>query len=353
MVPKIKSNVTFPQNIVAELEQLIATYPADKVFMVTEENTDRLCFPIFKESATLSSLKRLTIPAGEKAKTVETLSAVWQFLSENKADRGSLLINLGGGMLTDLCGFAASSFKRGMAFVNIPTTLLSQVDASVGGKTGINFNGFKNEIGVFSLPKMVYVDSQFLRTIDQQNFVSGYAEMIKHGLIMDKKHFEDVQSYDLGNIDYERIGEMVADSIAVKDHFVINDPTEKNIRKALNFGHTVGHAFESFAMKSGKPILHGYAVAYGMIGELFLSYKVAGFDKQMLQEISAWLIELYGKFEISTDDYEQLYQLMTHDKKNVGNRINFTLIPEVGSFIIDQNCSKELIFESLEFYKNL
>jgi len=278
---------------------------------------------------------------------------VWNFLEQNGADRKSLLINLGGGMLSDLCGFAASCFKRGLHFVNIPTTLLSQVDASVGGKTGVNFNGLKNEIGVFNQPQTVIIASRFLKSLDKENILSGYAEMLKHGLIHSKPHWNELIDFDLNNIDFEILNEMIGRSVAVKEYFVVKDPTEKNIRKALNLGHTVGHAFESLALHQNRPILHGYAVAYGLIVELFLSSKKVGFPMGETERISKWIIETYGRFTIEHDDFEALYLKMTKDKKNEAGRINFTLIPEIGKVEINIDCEKEQILEGLEFFNAL
>ncbi len=347
---KIHSNIVFSQDIVKELTAIVEKYPKEKVFLLTETNADQNCLPLLQPVISRFQIKKLTIEAGEENKKISSVEKVWQFLSKNGADRKSLLINLGGGMLTDLGGFAASTFKRGFDFVNIPTTLLSQVDASLGGKTGFNFNGLKNEIGVFQEPVTVIINTNFLKTIDRENFLSGYAEMIKHGFIKSPEHWDELQKFNLKNINYEALQKIIAHSVAVKEWFVMNDPTEKNIRKALNLGHTVGHAFESHAMKTGKPILHGYAVVYGMIVELFLSVKKCGFDAVLLQQISQWLLDRYGKFEITEIDFDALFELMTHDKKNEAGRINFTLIPEIGKVEINQNCTKAEVFEALEYY---
>jgi 3-dehydroquinate synthase len=295
----------------------------------------------------------VVVSSGEENKNLATVEKIWLFLSQNGADRKSLLINLGGGMLTDIGSFAASTFKRGMDFINIPTTLLSQVDASVGGKTGFNFNGLKNEIGVINQPKSVLIDTRFLKTIDHENLISGYAEMIKHGLIQSGDHLEDIREFDLSKPDLPLLGGLIADSVAIKDAIVFQDPNEKGIRKALNFGHTIGHAFESYSYTSGKPILHGFAVAYGMIAELYLSHLKCGFPAEKMKELSSWLISIYGKFEIREEDFETLYNLLTHDKKNEGKKINFTLIPQIGEVSINQDCSRKEIDEALKYYRRL
>ncbi len=336
-----------------ELLNWIGKYTPGKVFLATEETVNDIWVSEYDDFFISNGIKKVVIPAGENNKKIESVAKIWEFLSENGGDRKSLLINIGGGMLTDLAGFAATTFKRGIDFLNVPTTLLSQVDASVGGKTGINFSGFKNEIGTFKEPVAVIINTDFLKTIDKENFISGFAEMIKHGLIYSHEHLEELENFDLENIDYDLLQEIIRHSVNVKEYFVANDPTENNIRKALNFGHTIGHAFESYAMKQNRPIQHGHAVAYGMIAELFLSVKKCNFPKSDLQNLTNWLIKLYGKFEISENDFDSLFELMTHDKKNESGRINFTLLSEIGKIEINQNCEKVLIYESLIHYFNL
>ncbi|WP_347838670.1 3-dehydroquinate synthase [uncultured Draconibacterium sp.] len=350
---KIYSKIIYSRKLKQALQPFIDNYPKGKVFLATEENVDKLWITGMEDFLTSNNIKKVVIPAGEHNKKIASVETIWQFLSENEGDRKSLLINIGGGMLTDLAGFAASTFKRGIDFLNVPTTLLSQVDASVGGKTGFNFNGLKNEIGVFKEPVAVIINTDFLKTIDHENFISGYAEMIKHGLIHSPEHLAELKKFNLELIDYDILEEIIRHSVNVKEHFVANDLTENNIRKALNFGHTVGHAFESMAMKQGRPILHGYAVAFAMIAELFMSVKMCGFLQQDCNELINWMMEIYGKFEIEEADFDELYRLMTHDKKNESGRINFTLLPRVGEIAINQNCSKELIFDTLRFYKEL
>ncbi|MBK5202547.1 MAG: 3-dehydroquinate synthase [Prolixibacteraceae bacterium] len=348
-----QSSIIFSRQITEELEKIINSFPEGKTFLLTEETPEKLCLPILQPLLKKKGIRQVVIPGGENNKSTESVTKVWEFLSKNGADRKSLLINLGGGMLTDLGGFSASTFKRGMAFVNIPTTLLSQVDASVGGKTGINFNGLKNEIGVFNNPCKVIIDTDFLKTIDDKNFLSGFAEMIKHGLIKNPEHLKKLLDYDMNKKDLTELQKIIKESVNIKEWFVKRDPTEKNIRKALNFGHTAGHAFESFALHKGKPILHGYAVIFGIIAELYLSGKKMGFDKKILQDITGWIIKKYGKFEISTEDEEPLYGLMTHDKKNENNQINFTLLSKIGEVEINQVCSKQEIMDTLNYYRNL
>lgn len=254
-------------------------------------------------------------------------------------------------MVTDLGGFAASTFKRGINYINIPTTLLAMVDASVGGKTGINFRGLKNEIGVFSNASTVILDTVFLKTLDTENILSGYAEMLKHGLISNEKMWAGLVNFDLVQPDLEQLRTMVADSVAVKQRIVTEDPLEQGIRKALNLGHTAGHAFESFALFKNAPILHGYAVAYGLISELYLSAVKTGFPSDKMHQTVSFIKEHYGKMAVTCDDYPTLLELMTHDKKNVAGTINFTLLGGIGDIRINQTATKEDIYEALDFYR--
>ena len=292
----------------------------------------------------------ITIGATDENKTLDTLAEVWSALQRGGATRHSLMVNLGGGMVTDLGGFAASTFKRGLNYINIPTTLLSMVDASVGGKTGVNFGGLKNEIGVFSNADTVIIDTTFLKTLDKENLLSGYAEMLKHGLISDNKHWAELLRSPEVLDKPEEIAGLLEESVAVKQRIVDEDPREQGLRKALNLGHTVGHAFESLALQR-TPILHGYAVAYGLICELYLSCIKTGFPTDKMRQTVSFIREHYGQMSITCDDYPTLFQLMTHDKKNVAGEINFTLLGDIGDIRINQTATKEEIMEALDFYR--
>lgn len=349
----IYSKIIYSRLLGKELLSLIEKYERSKIFLATEETVNKLWISKFEDFFRSNEIKKVVVPSGEKNKKTDSVAKIWDFLSKNGADRKSLLINIGGGMLTDLAGFAASTFKRGIDFLNVPTTLLSQVDASVGGKTGINFNGLKNEVGTFKEPVAVIINTDFLKTIDHENFVSGFAEMIKHGLIKSPDHLEELKTFDLQNIDYDVLETIISHSVDVKKYFVANDLTENNIRKALNFGHTAGHAFESLAMEKNKPVLHGFAVAYGMIAELWLSAKKCGFPQNDLVELTNWLLKIYGKISIEKNDFERIFELMTHDKKNESGRINFTLLSKTGEIKINQHCEKELISEALEYFRTV
>lgn len=343
-----KQKIILSDNITEALETAIAAVEHDKLFMLTDDTTLRLCAPVVQSIADRAGM--IAIPAGDTNKGLESMAHVWGELQHMDATRHSLMVNLGGGMVTDLGGFAASTFKRGIKFINIPTTLLSMVDASVGGKTGVNFGGLKNEIGVFNNADCVILDTVFLKTMDSENLRSGYAEMLKHGLINDKRMWAELMNYDISSPDLTELQRMVAESVQVKERIVIEDPLEHGIRKALNLGHTMGHAFESFAMKR-TPILHGYAVAYGIICELYLSAKKTGFPTDKLHQTVSYIHEHYGTLPITCNDYDELLALMKHDKKNVAGTINFTLLGNIGDIRINQTATREEIMEALDFFR--
>ena len=343
------NNVVLCTNLKQNLDVAIERCEHDKIFVLADVHTQQLCFPLLLKS--IDNVQVFAIGAEDLNKNIQTLVSVWNFLSQKGASRHSLLINLGGGMITDLGGFAASTFKRGINYINLPTTLLAMVDASVGGKTGINFNGLKNEIGVFNAADSVLIDTDFLRTLDHHNILSGYAEMLKHGLISDVSHWAELLNFDMNHIDYTLLKQLVGQSIQVKQGIVSQDPNEKGIRKALNFGHTFGHAFESLALARQKPILHGYAVAYGMVCELYMSCVKSGFPKDKMRQTIHFIKENYGLFSFGCDDYDQLYQLMLHDKKNENDVINFTLLEDIGKIQINQHADRKTIEEVLDFYR--
>ncbi len=342
--------VVISENLTETLATAIAECEHDRTFILVDETTERCCLPIVSGMDCVRGAQTIIIGATDTNKTLESLSHVWEALGEGGATRHSLLINLGGGMVTDLGGFAASTFKRGINYINIPTTLLAMVDASVGGKTGINFRGLKNEVGVFSNASTVILDTIFLKTLDAENIRSGYAEMLKHGLISNEQMWAELVTFELENPDFSKLSRMLADSVAVKQRIVTEDPLELGIRKALNLGHTAGHAFESFALKQ-EPILHGYAVAYGLICELYLSTIKTGFPSDKMRQTVSFIKEHYGKMTITCDDYPTLLELMTHDKKNVAGTINFTLLGGIGDIRINQTATKEEIYEALDFYR--
>ena len=358
--------VVISTDICSTLTEAVNSVTFDRLFVLTDTTTHELCWPIVSSLECMKSAHVITIGATDTHKTLDTLAQVWTEIGNGRGTRHSLLVNIGGGMVTDLGGFAASTFKRGIKYINVPTTLLSMVDASVGGKTGINFNGLKNEIGVFNAPETVILDTIFLRTLDNDNICSGYAEMLKHGLISNRQHLAQLLQFPLDAPADELsrhlvpLGTMVGTSVSVKERIVEEDPLEHGIRKALNLGHTVGHAFESFALsfedqpdnsRGIHPVLHGYAVAWGMVCELYLSAIKTAFPSDIMHECVRFIKRNYGILPITCDDYPTLLELMTHDKKNTAGTINFTLLGEVGDIRINQTASKEEICEALDFFR--
>lgn len=337
----------YANDIQSTARQAIESLDPDRVFILCDKNTERHCLPLLAQDETTL----ICIDSSDEAKNIDTLTQVWQTLQEGGATRHSLLLNLGGGMVTDLGGFAAATFKRGIRFVNIPTTLLAMVDAAVGGKTGINFGGLKNEVGCFRDADEVVIHTPFLATLDAANLRAGYAEMLKHALLTDRKMWADHLLYDLAEPDLEVLQDMVRQSIEVKQHIVSKDPHERGLRKVLNLGHTIGHAIESLALKR-SPLLHGYAVAYGLIAELYLSAAQAGFPTEALHQTVNFVRTYFGRPDIGCNDYDALYALMMHDKKNCGNDINFTLLADIGQPLINQRVTRTLINEALDFLRD-
>ena len=344
----MKQDIIIADSLENDIAEAIGKVAHDKLFVLTDTTTQELCWPVVRDFAVMQQAQTITIQSTDEAKTLETLAYVWSALQKGGATRHSLLVNLGGGMVTDLGGFAASTFKRGMAYINVPTTLLSQVDASVGGKTGINFGGLKNEIGVFNCAQSVILSSMFLRTLDRENLLSGYAEMLKHGLLSTTENWAELLNFDITEPDYDILLGLVAKSVSIKEGIVTEDPTEKGIRKALNLGHTAGHAIESLALQEGRTVLHGYAVAWGLLMELYLSARKCGFPAKELHQMEAYIKEHYGKFHYECRHYETLCDFMSHDKKNQGGNINFTLLGGIGDIRINQTATKDEIEEMLD-----
>ena len=347
----MKQDIIIADSLENDIAEAIGKVAHDKLFVLTDTTTQELCWPVVRDFAVMQQAQTITIQSTDEAKTLETLAYVWSALQKGGATRHSLLVNLGGGMVTDLGGFAASTFKRGMAYINVPTTLLSQVDASVGGKTGINFGGLKNEIGVFNCAQSVILSSMFLRTLDRENLLSGYAEMLKHGLLSTTENWSELLNFDITEPDYDILLGLVAKSVSIKEGIVTEDPTEKGIRKALNLGHTAGHAIESLALQEGRTVLHGYAVAWGLLMELYLSARKCGFPAKELHQMEAYIKEHYGKFHYECRHYETLCDFMSHDKKNQGGNINFTLLGGIGDIRINQTATKDEIEEMLDYYR--
>lgn len=345
--------IIFTNNVGLELDNLLSGFDG-KVFIICDENTVEKVLPIVaQESSRIVSAHVIATPVGDENKDIASLVGIWNGLQQGGADRHSIIINMGGGVITDMGGFAAATFKRGVRFVNVPTTLLSAVDAAVGGKTGINFNGFKNEIGVFKEADAVVISTRFFKTLPLEEVKSGYAEMLKHGLLEGAESLDRLLDYDISALDTDKLLVMLEESVNVKRRVVVEDPFEKGIRKALNLGHTAGHAFESLALERKSPIPHGYAVAWGCVVELVLSHLELGFSSALLHRVARFVRENYGAPHIECRDYDVLLDYMRHDKKNSGGKINFTLLSAPGKIEINQYPGDDEIRNALDIFRDL
>lgn len=331
-----------------DMQEISGGFADEKIFLFFESNTWKHCWPVVRDFRPIPESNILIMEPGEENKNIKQVIAGWNTLGKAGADRSSLIMNIGGGMLTDLAGFTASTFKRGLTFINIPTTLLAMVDASAGGKTGINFRGLKNEIGVIRQPLHVLLYLPFLRTLDRKNLLSGFAEMLKAGLIDDLELWNDLKKFDFDHWTEEEIGRLIWRSVTIKKDIVDADPEEHGIRKALNFGHTVGHALESESMHGGQSLAHGYAVAFGMIVEAVLSHKKLGLPWESVNEIRDTVTRLYGNPPNALKKAEVLLEFMKSDKKNSDNRINFSLLEEIGRCRVNVEATVEEILQAFE-----
>lgn len=334
------------EELQTQLAAFVSAY--SKVFVLTDSNTEINCLPLIQQKDLSYSYNIISIPAGEQHKTLSSCEFIWNILTENQADRNALLISLGGGMITDIGGFCAATFKRGIPHIHIPTSLLAMADASVGGKNGVDFQGIKNIIGVIDFSYETWICPDFLHTLPERELKSGYAEIIKHYLIADAKAFQFISDseFGLGNLTWFGT---IKKAVEIKRDFVAKDPTEKNIRKALNFGHTIGHAAESVFLKAKMPILHGEAVAIGMICESFISHKKALLSKEDLKEIAEFL---FSTFDLpKMEKTAEILDFIKHDKKNT-TTTNFVLLNGIGNFQIDVAVDKPLIIESLNYYND-
>jgi len=342
--------VHFQEESYAALTNLIAKNDYSTIFVLVDENTFEACYPRFLDKLnTNRDLKLIEIASGEINKNLNTCIKVWNAITDLGGDRKSLLITLGGGVITDLGGFVASCFKRGIDFVNIPTTLLSMVDASVGGKTGIDLGVLKNQIGLFANPQMVIVDDVYLNTLDEREIQSGTAEIIKYGLTYDYSLFEQIKKDK-----YNNINKLIFRSVEIKNEVVLEDPREKYLRKILNFGHTLGHAIESFYLESEdkKSLTHGEAIAIGMICESYMSSNLLNLSIEKVDEIKETILSIYNKIEIQKEDFSAILEYLKHDKKNVNGQINFVLLNDFENYKIDCIVPEKLIIQSLEYYNS-
>lgn len=354
----LPDNLLFTDNLESTLERLLEGYAPQQRFICCDTTTATMCLPQISGFDCLSEAKQVIVPAGDDHKTVDSLATLWGFLSREGATRRSVLINLGGGMVTDLGGFAAATFKRGMDVINLPTTILGAVDAAVGGKTGINFNGLKNEVGAFHQPKAVVFYAPFFATLDQANCLSGFAEMLKHGLLSDADYLDSLFKLDLTQPAAPAFLDAIRRSVEIKYEITSQDPHEKGLRKALNLGHTMGHALESLSHYIQHPVLHGYAIAWGLVCELFLAHSLLNFPAKQLLRISRFVKETYGVLPFTCADYPYLLEAMTHDKKNDSKGLNFTLLSDIGELHLDQllyldrTHDKALLETSLDYLRD-
>ncbi|TGE16577.1 3-dehydroquinate synthase [Hymenobacter elongatus] len=346
---KLDNRISIGFQALDELASVLRQPAVSQVFVLVDSNTVQHCYPLVK--AYLPEHTLVEIPAGEEHKTLASCDSVWCRLTEKAADRFAVVVNLGGGVVTDLGGFCAATYKRGIRFVQVPTTLLAQVDASVGGKTGIDFLGFKNQIGVFQEPAGVFIDPRFLTTLDGRQLKSGYAEVVKHWLIADAEAFAFQRH---AGVVVEDWTDIIRASVATKQHIVEADPLESGLRKVLNFGHTVGHALESYLLQQpGREILHGEAVAAGMVCEAWLSAQRGMLSAQELEQIEVFLFSVFEKVQFVTLETAVIAQLALQDKKNSGTTINCTLLDGIGKAVYDQPVPVAEITEALRYYHRL
>ncbi|NNT73018.1 3-dehydroquinate synthase [Flavobacterium sp. IMCC34852] len=345
--------VLFGEKEYETLNAFIKNNNYSNLFILVDSHTNELCLLRFLSFlVTDKTIEIIEIESGEAEKNIHTCVEIWNILTELGADRKTLLINIGGGVITDIGGFVASTFKRGIDFINIPTTLLAMVDASIGGKNGVDLGNLKNQIGVINVPKMVLIDTEFLSTLPQNEMRSGLAEMLKHGLIFDASYWS--QFSDLSQTDFADFDELIHRSIEIKNEIVMQDPTENGIRKALNFGHTLGHAIESYFLENQnkKTLLHGEAIAVGMILESFISRQKGLLSAAEYQEIKTAITAIFDPIIFEENDLQPILDLLIHDKKNEYGKIQFALLEGIGKIKINQEVDNELIIESFKDYKN-
>lgn len=340
----------FESNLDA-LKTLLESNKYSKIFVFADEHTSEICLPLFQSLLDdFSEFDLIETSAGEENKNIDFCIGIWKTLLDFEADRKSLMINLGGGVITDMGGFIASTYKRGIDFINVPTTLLSQVDASVGGKTGIDIDNVKNMVGTFTLPQMVFIETAFLKTLPERELLSGFAEMIKHGLIYDKPYYEKLKASSYLTPSAEDIYR----SVEIKNEVVTIDPHEKNLRKILNFGHTIGHAVEGYSLANDEnPLTHGEAIAIGFVCEAALSIKNSSLTKEELNDISSYILSLYPKYHIKKESFDTLLELMQSDKKNEDGNILFSLLETTGKCTFNCRVSTADILSSLDYYNSL
>lgn len=350
---KARGSIYFNEVAWTSLAKILKNLDPTKVFIVTDSNTVDYCLPYFLEQQPFEVKPViLTIPSGEIHKNIDSCVTLWNTLSEKGADRKSLIINLGGGVVTDLGGFVASTFKRGIEFINIPTSLLAMVDASVGGKNGVDLGVVKNQIGIIRNTLCVIIDSEFLKTLPKQQITSGYAEILKHGLIHSEAYWNQASRFDIANI--AETNELIWGSVLIKNEVVTEDPNEDGLRKTLNYGHTLGHAIESYLLDhTDKPaLLHGEAIAIGMILATYISSEVIAFSKEKLEMITQTILVHFPKVKFNATDIDEIIKLLIYDKKNTHGKVYFVLLSDFGKHKINIEVPNSLIYNAFEYYEN-
>lgn len=346
-------SIHFNSTCYTELNTYLQHSNFSKIFIIVDTNTHNFCYPYFiAKVETNLEIEIIEIEAGEAHKTIDTCVGVWNALSELNADRKSLIINLGGGVVTDLGGFVASTYKRGLEYINVPTSLLAMVDAAFGGKTGVDLNALKNQIGVINTAQMILVDTHFLSSLPQNEIRSGFAEMLKHGLIQSETYWNVLKDLSLSS--HQDLDDLIYESILIKQNVVDQDPFENGLRKTLNFGHTLGHAIESYYLSNPKKLnlLHGEAIAIGMVLATYISKEILDFSDVKCQEIKTTLIKIFDKVEIDKEDFNPIIELLKHDKKNEHGNINFVLLDAIGKPRINCLVDNDIIIKSLKYYSN-
>ena len=334
-----------------ELQTFLGKKKVSTIFILVDSNTHQLCLSRFLQNLqTSTSIEVIEMDAGEEFKSLETCDGIWKALSELGADRKSLMINLGGGVVTDLGGFVAATFKRGISFIHVPTTLLAMVDAALGGKNGVNLDSLKNQVGIIRLPELVLLDPDFLQTLPSEEMRSGLAEMLKHGLIADEEYWNKLS--DLKGLDLSDLESLILRSVEIKQEVVAQDPTEQGLRKSLNFGHTLGHGIESYFLeeRAGRKLLHGEAVAIGMVLAAYISCKLEDFPENKLVEIKDVIVSIFGRVSFSKEDQDKIISLLKFDKKNEGGKINFVLLRQIGEPVLDRQVPNELLYRAFDYY---
>ena len=348
----LPGNVVCTPDANQQLKEILDAHDG-KVFVLADDNTEPFCMPLLP-CLTERGAAVIRIASGEEHKNIDTLQYIWKQMCDLGGDRKSLFVNLGGGVIGDMGGLAASLFKRGIKFVNVPTTLLAQVDASCGGKLAMDFNGLKNEIGIFRNPDKVIICTEFLKSLPKRQLISGMAEIAKHAILSGEEYLHELSKFNPDSPNWQALGALVEKSVMIKNEFAGADPTEKGLRKMLNLGHTIGHAVESYSLTNGgEPLLHGEAVAVGLVCEMFLSNKLLKFPIQKMMSIVQYLSEMFTPYKFGYEQYETLVSLMNHDKKNSGGNINFSLMSDFGQYHYDQHCTTDDIYQALSFYQQM